>query len=280
MSLDSIAEYYDEQAKTYDKGFEQFYWKVSDAITWVYLERYLPKNPDSVILDAAGGTGRWAIPIAKKGYNVVVVDLSQGMLDVAKEKIQKEGLENRITLIREDVTKLDYPDESFDFVLCLTDALPLAEDIEKTLQELRRVMKEDSCIVADLINRFGLLMPQVSGDPYDATKVEALVERLKSEESIPGKSSKDKKFRWMWHFPQDATRLFERNNLRVEKIVGKPITLLWRDPLSAMGKKDLQPTQRLLDSIIKLELALCEEPTLLGMAAKFMIVAKKTVKPS
>ena len=275
ISSCAIAEYYDEQAKKYDKGFKLFYWKISDSMTWNYLERYLPKDHDSVILDAAGGTGRWAIPIAKKGYEVVLVDISQGMLGVAKKKIRREGLEGKITLIKGDMTSLDYPDESFDFALCLTDALPLVEDIDKGLQEFRRVMKKGSYLVADLINRFGLLMPHVSGDPYDATKVRALIERLKKEESVQGKSSKEKKFRWLWHFPNEAKTLFERNNLEVEKIVGKPITLLWRNPL-AMGKHDLRASRRLLNKILELELALCEEPTLLGMAAKLMIIARKT----
>ena len=274
ISLSSVTKYYDEQAKRYDRTFRQFYWKISDAITWNYLEQYLPKNRDSTILDAAGGTGRWAIPIAKKGYKVVIVDISQGMLKVAKKKIQKEGLQGNITLTKGDMAKLDYPDEFFDLIICFTDALPLAGDPDTVLQEFRRVMKKGSDVIADLINRFGLLMPNVSGDPYNAAQVKKLLDRLKKETSIPGKSSDGKEFRWLWHFPHEARELFERNNLEVEKMVGKPTTLIWRNPIAA-SNKDLKPSRRLLDNILKLDLALCEEPTLLGMSAKLMIIARK-----
>jgi len=197
------------------------------------------------------------------------------MLKVAKKKIQREGLRDKVTLVKGDLAKLDYPDAFFDFVLCLTDALPLAEDIDKTLQEFRRVMKNGSYMIADLINRFGLLMPHISGDPYNAAKVKELIDRLKKETFIPGKSSKEKELRWLWHFPNEAKEIFERNNLEVEKLVGKPTSLLWRNPMLVRGDQDLQASRRLLENILKLELALCEEPTLLGMAAKIMIIARK-----
>jgi len=273
ISSSCVAEYYNEQAKRYDRTFKQFYWRVSDAITWNYLQRYLPKNYDSIILDAAGGTGRWATPIAKKGYKVVLVDISQAMLDVANEKIRREGLQDKVTLVKGDMAKLDYPDGFFDFAFCLTDALPLVEDIDKTLQEFRRVMKNGSYVIADLINRFNLLTPHVSGNPYNADKVKELIDRLKKETSIPGKP-KEKELRWLWHFPHEAREIFERNNLEVEKVVGKPTSLIWRNPL-AIGGQDLQPSRRLIKNILKLELALCEEPTLLGMSAKLMIIARK-----
>lgn len=277
MSIESVAEYYDEQAKTYDRNFKQFYWKISDAITWNYLERYLPKNPNSIILDAAGGTGRWTIPLAKKGYHVVIVDISQSMLNVSRKKIQREGLQKMITLVKGDMAKIDYPDEYFDFVLCLTDAIPLTEDIDKVLQEFRRLMKNESYLIVDLINRYGLLMPHVSGDPYNVTKVKELIDRLGKEVSVPGKSSQGKKFSWLWHFPDEAKELFERNNLKAEKIVGKPTSLLWRNPM-LMGNRDLHASQQLFENILKLELALCEEHALLGMSAKLMIIARKTNK--
>lgn len=270
-----VAEHYDEKAKKYDRAFKQFYWKISDTITWDYLDRYLPQNPNSVVLDAAGGTARWAIPIAKRGYKVVLVDLSQGMLDVAKRKIREQRLDKSISLIKGDMTHIEYPDEFFDFILCFTDALPLAEEIDKTVQEFRRVMKKDSYLFADLINRFGLLMPHVSGDPYNATKVTALIDRLETETSIAGKSTRGKEFRWLWHFPEEAKELFTRNNLHVEKLIGKPTTLLWRNPLLVHRGQDLKASKRLFNGILRLERALCEEPTLLGMAAKFMIIARK-----
>jgi ubiquinone/menaquinone biosynthesis C-methylase UbiE len=50
------------------------YYKIYDAITWKYIEPYVPIDPDALVLDAGGGTGRWAIRMARKGCKVILVD--------------------------------------------------------------------------------------------------------------------------------------------------------------------------------------------------------------
>ena len=50
------------------------YYKIYDAITWKYIEPYVPKDPDALVLDAGGGTGRWTIRMARKGCKVILVD--------------------------------------------------------------------------------------------------------------------------------------------------------------------------------------------------------------
>jgi ubiquinone/menaquinone biosynthesis C-methylase UbiE len=81
------------------------YYKIYDAITWEYIEPYVPKDPDALVLDAGGGTGRWTIRMARKGCKVVLVDISEGMLKIAAEKVKKEGLQNKITIKEGDITK-------------------------------------------------------------------------------------------------------------------------------------------------------------------------------
>jgi ubiquinone/menaquinone biosynthesis C-methylase UbiE len=53
-----------------------------------FLKKYLPKK--GLILDAGGGPGRYTIELAKKGYEVVLLDFAPGNLELAKEKIKKE----------------------------------------------------------------------------------------------------------------------------------------------------------------------------------------------
>lgn len=68
--MQSIRKHYNEKSKTYDAQFDALYFKVYDVITWKYTEPYVPTDPQSLVLDAGGGTGRWSIPIAKKGCKV------------------------------------------------------------------------------------------------------------------------------------------------------------------------------------------------------------------
>ena len=74
---EEVKETYDRLAESYDAMFSGGFWAVYDAITWKYIEDYLPEK--GVILDAGGGTGKWSIQLAKKGYTVHLVDLSSEM---------------------------------------------------------------------------------------------------------------------------------------------------------------------------------------------------------
>jgi ubiquinone/menaquinone biosynthesis C-methylase UbiE len=58
------------------------------------LKAHLPKDRKSNILDAGGGTERMALLLAKMGYSVALCDISPGMLNVAKQKMRKEGVSN------------------------------------------------------------------------------------------------------------------------------------------------------------------------------------------
>ena len=112
--MDSVGSYYDKKSETYENIRQSLVFRVYDAITWKYLEPYVPTGVDSFVLDAGGGNGRWAIPMAKKGCRVVLVDISEGMLNFAKSNVAAEGLQDRIEIRKGDVRKLDYRDETFD----------------------------------------------------------------------------------------------------------------------------------------------------------------------
>lgn len=60
----------------------------------------------SPILELACGTGRALLPLARDGYRVVGVDLSPAMLEVAQRRIAQEGLEERVTLLEQDMRSL------------------------------------------------------------------------------------------------------------------------------------------------------------------------------
>ncbi|MDH5482801.1 MAG: hypothetical protein OEY22_07985 [Candidatus Bathyarchaeota archaeon] len=50
------------------------YYKIFDTITWKYIEPHVPTNPNALVLDAGGGTGRWTARMTKKGCRVVLID--------------------------------------------------------------------------------------------------------------------------------------------------------------------------------------------------------------
>lgn len=98
----------------------------------------------SRILDVAAGTGKQAFAFAKKGYDVVGIDLSDAMLKVADKKNRFGNVKFEVA----DATHLRFEDNSFD-VVCVSFALhdmPLTIR-EKALKEIVRVTKVKGMIV-------------------------------------------------------------------------------------------------------------------------------------
>ncbi len=98
----------------------------------------------SRILDVATGTGRQAFAFAKRGYDVVGIDLSEDMLKVAKKKNKYEKVKFEIA----DATNLPFEDNRFD-VSCVSFALHdmILVIREKALKEMVRVTKPNGTVV-------------------------------------------------------------------------------------------------------------------------------------
>lgn len=109
---------------------------------WAYrLVEYAHLRKGERILDIATGTGLVAIAAAERvgeSGRVVGVDISPGMLQVVKQKIETRGL-NNIQLIEADAETLDFPDNSFDVVFCAS-ALIFMRDIPAALRLWHRFL--------------------------------------------------------------------------------------------------------------------------------------------
>jgi demethylmenaquinone methyltransferase/2-methoxy-6-polyprenyl-1,4-benzoquinol methylase len=98
----------------------------------------------SRILDVGTGTGKQAFAFAKKGYDVIGIDLSEAMLEVAKKKNKYENVKFEVA----DAVNLPFVNNSFD-VSCASFVLhdmPLTMR-EKALKEMVRVTKPKGMIV-------------------------------------------------------------------------------------------------------------------------------------
>jgi len=135
-----VEKYYDERSIGYDSDFEQFTWKVYDTLTRKYLAPYLRK--ETIVLDAGGGTGRWSIPMAQAGCQAHLVDISDGMLNRAKRKVEQKGLQDKVIIKKGDINSLPYPDETFDLVFA-DQVLFVFKDKEIVLRKFHRVLRKD-----------------------------------------------------------------------------------------------------------------------------------------
>lgn len=138
--FDSIAHSYDLLNHLLSMGIDK-HWRRAAINS---LKPFAPRK----MLDVATGTGDFAIMSAKELHpeSLLGVDLSEGMMDVAREKVKKEGLEQTISFKQEDCMQLTFPDDSFD-ALTVAYGIRNFEDLDRGLREMRRVLKPSGRLV-------------------------------------------------------------------------------------------------------------------------------------
>jgi len=119
-------------------------------VTMHYIRRHF--RGSGRVLDAGGGPGRYAIELCRSGYDVVLLDPSSRVIDVAREKFEPEppDVRRRLTAaVVGDVRDLSQLDsDSFDAALCLDPLsyLPDASDRSEAIRELIRVCKHEAIV--------------------------------------------------------------------------------------------------------------------------------------
>lgn len=113
---------------------------VSEQATDAILNIVSP-TPETKFFEVGVGTGRIAIPIAKRGYSYTGIDISEKMLAELHRKL--EGITHRLTAIKGDATALPFDDNSFDVGLTIH-VFHLVSAWKQALAEIRRVLKPGS----------------------------------------------------------------------------------------------------------------------------------------
>lgn len=137
--FDDIAPRYDLLNRLLSLGIDQT-WR-DEAV------RLLEEDRPRRILDVATGTGDLAIKsLELEPETVVGVDISEEMLARGREKIERMGLSNQVTLRKGDAEKLPFSDAQFDAVLLAFGARNF-ENLRQGLQEINRVLRPGGALV-------------------------------------------------------------------------------------------------------------------------------------
>jgi ubiquinone/menaquinone biosynthesis C-methylase UbiE len=143
MYPDNLRTTYDVWSKTYDICPNPLV-----AVEEMVVRSLLRTIEAHDVLDAATGTGRYALYLAGQGKNVTAVDANEGMLHEARRKAEEQHLTIRFRL--EDISALSCQDETYDLVICAL-ALVHLEDISLPCKEFVRVLRPGgNLIISDL----------------------------------------------------------------------------------------------------------------------------------
>ncbi|CAN7313893.1 class I SAM-dependent DNA methyltransferase [Rossellomorea sp. LjRoot5] len=102
------------------------------------------------VLDIACGTGELSLRLARDGYDVTGVDLSQDMLTIAQEKASAQNVQ--IQLFQQDMSRLDSLGE-YDIITIFCDSLNYLEDendVENTFNRVYAHLKQDGLFLFDV----------------------------------------------------------------------------------------------------------------------------------
>lgn len=132
---------YAQWAASYDRPLRLF------GIEEPPLRRALDALPVGTVLDAACGTGRWASHLSGRGHDVVGVDRSPAMLDLARAKLPDA------CFLDGELTDLPLADGSVDAAVCAL-ALVHVADLDVAIDELARVVRPGGRIVVSDVHPF------------------------------------------------------------------------------------------------------------------------------
>ena len=131
-----MTQWYEELFRDYAGKYEKESFTAGTAGEVDFIEKELNHNKSAKILDIGCGTGRHSLELARRGYhNITGLDLSESMLDMAKENAKKENL--RIEFIKKDARDFNF-NESYDMAIMICEgAFPLMETDEMNYQILK-----------------------------------------------------------------------------------------------------------------------------------------------
>jgi ubiquinone/menaquinone biosynthesis C-methylase UbiE len=136
----------DQQRETWNRFSPG--WKKWDEFTMHFLKPFgdeiikmIEPGEGDVVLDIASGTGEPGLTIATMVGNgkVVITDLAEGMLDVARENAAHRGIRN-VDFVPCDVSELPFDDNTFDAISCRMGFM-FFPDMEMAAKEMYRVLK-------------------------------------------------------------------------------------------------------------------------------------------
>lgn len=118
-----------------------------DVIWRKRVVRLIQKNKHQVLLDIATGTGDLVLALSKlKTKKIIGLDISPGMLEIGKQKVKAQGLDQRIEMQLGDSEALSFENDTFDGVT-IAFGVRNFEHLDLGLQEIYRVLKPQGALV-------------------------------------------------------------------------------------------------------------------------------------
>jgi SAM-dependent methyltransferase len=284
MAKRLIREYYSKMGmKEWRRLVRDPYHRLEFDTTMHFLRKYLPA--DGLVLDVGGGPGRYTIELAKMGYDVVLLDLTPELLEIAKKQIRKAKVEDRVKqVLQGSVEDLSmFEDGVYDAVLCLGGTLGHVmnrKKREKSIDELVRVAKKDAPIFVSVIGRLAVFVNALIYWPHEM-EINGVYQQICNTGDYYGEFGIYT--RWYtgkktifppchFYLPEELEISFRKRDVRILEMVGL-------EGLATRHQKEINRLFRKYPKAWKnwqeIHLKTCTHPSVVGISEHFMIICKK-----
>ncbi len=221
MKKEIFDSFFNPYSKTVDGVADvSAFWRLSDEIITRIIQQDIAPycTNESLVMDAGGGTGRWAVKLNKflKG-KMVVFDRSAYMLAKAKENIKNGNVSDQISIIEGDLTNIEnFKDGSVDHIVSIYSPLSFIYEQTKAAQEMLRILKPGGRILIMSHGHFNAIASKINN--YKANPEELI------------NLSDTRMVKWAQHVPELVThskesieKLFSDIGFKTIKTYGVPI---------------------------------------------------------
>lgn len=181
---------------------------IDDIVHKSHIEKELLSDLDGIdtVFDGGAGCGRFSILLAKHGCKVTHFDISEPMIQKAKELAYKAGVTENITFVKGALEDLSaFKDKSFDLVISFDAPISYTYPNQETvIGELVRLSRKK--IMVSVSSRLGIL-------PY-------LANPLQKNQFILNETCDDPWVRWCLANRENAINRFSFNQENAEKLLG------------------------------------------------------------
>lgn len=239
--------------------------------TWEILERHLPPAP-SLLLDVGGGTGVYALPLARRGYRVHLIDAVP--LHVERARMLSRASEAPLMSAEVgDARKLNVADATFEVVLLLGPLYHLTERDDRlhALAEAQRVLIPGGVLISAYISRFASAYDGIQEGALRDAAFAAIVDRDLTDGVHRNPTNRLEWFTTAYfHRPEEIRPEIEEVGLRFDSLIAVEGPG-WMNQNLDMWLDDGIARERLLHVLRRLE----TEPSLIGASAHMLSVAHR-----
>lgn len=265
-----LSDFYDSVDE--DVRLSEGYGLLEWARTLDILERYLPPSP-AVIYDVGGGSGSYAFWLARIGYEVYLVDPVVKHIRQARQASRGQPDHPLAGIVQGDARRLDRANDSVDAVLFMGPLYHLTDRKDRivALKEASRITRRGGRIFAAVISRFASLLDGIFQGYLDDPAFAAIVKQDLIDGQHRNPTGNPAYFTSaFFHHPDDMKSEIVESGLTLEHLL----------PVEGVGGliphfEEYWADQKRRENLLKFLRLVETDPSLLGVSAHLLAVAKK-----